>query len=75
MKGTLALVNSMPTPDEILDAAPKGTRVIQVEANVVAYFGDFFHAWKEGVKKQLIYGPVKSGHTAPSSTASAQSPS
>jgi len=65
----------MLTPDEILDAAPKGTRAIQVEANVIAYFGDFFHAWKEGVKNQIIYGPAKSDHKAPSSTSSAQGPS
>ena len=60
------------TPDEILETAPKGARVIRVEANVVAYFGDFFHAWKESVKREITCAP-KTGHSTPINTASAQS--
>lgn len=63
------------SPEQIMDTAPKKNRVIAVEANVIAYFGDFFHDWKEGIKRGIIVGPVKSGHTDPVNTASAQSPS
>lgn len=62
------------TPEEIVDNAPK-TRIISVEANVIAYFGDFFHAWKKSVKQQIIGGPVKSDRIAPVGTASAHNPS
>ena len=62
-----------PTPDEILDAAP-ATRLIKMEANVIAYFGDFFHAWKQGLKREITDGPVTYVHTAPSNTSSAHSP-
>jgi hypothetical protein len=61
------------TPDEILDAAPTNTRLIKMEANVIAYFGDFFHAWKQGIKREIICGPAKSDHKAPSNTSSAHS--
>lgn len=36
----------LPSPDQILEAAPKRTKEVQVEANVVAYFGDLLMAWK-----------------------------
>jgi len=62
----------MNTPDQILDSAPKATRVIRVEANVIAYFGDFFQAWKEGIRKGLSANPEMCAHTAPTSTASAR---
>ena len=66
-------------PDSILDNAPKGVRIISVEANVIAYFGDLFHAWKVGMKRGIISGhlkaPVTSGRTDPSNTASARNPS
>ena len=61
------------TPDEILDAAPTETRLIKMEANVIAYFGDFFHAWKQGLKQEITDGPARSVHTAPSNTSSAHS--
>jgi len=41
--------SGMPSPDQILDAAPKKTREVRVEANVVAYFGDLLMAWKRSV--------------------------
>ena len=61
----------MNIPDQILEAAPKDTRVIRVEGNVIAYFGDFFQAWKEGIRKGLSANPEKCAHTTPTSTASA----
>jgi hypothetical protein len=67
------------TPDNILDNAPKDVRIISVEANVIAYFGDFFQAWKAGIKRGIISGhlkvPATSGRTDPSNTASARNPS
>jgi len=67
------------TPDSILDNAPKDVRIISVEANVIAYFGDFFQAWKAGIKRGIISGhlkgPAMSGRTDPSNTASARNPS
>lgn len=32
------------TPEYILEYNPREKRVVKVEANVVAYFGDLFHA-------------------------------
>ena len=40
---------SMPSPAQILEDAPKKTREVRVEANVVAYFGDMLMAWKRAV--------------------------
>lgn len=40
---------SMPSPDQILEAAPKKAREVRVEANVIAYFGDLLMAWKRAV--------------------------
>ena len=39
----------MPSPEQILEEAPKELKVIKVEANVVAYFGDLLMAWKRTV--------------------------
>jgi len=61
------------TPDDILENAPKGPRIIEVDANVIAYFGDLFQAMKQGIKQKLNEDPQKSAHTAPSNTASAHS--
>lgn len=38
------------SPDQILDGAPRKARVVHVDANVVAYFGDLFHAFRVGLK-------------------------
>jgi len=66
----------MPPPvvsaDQILDYAPTHSRVIPMEANVIAYFGDFLHAWKEGVATGITSAPVTSSRTVPASTASAR---
>lgn len=61
-------------PDDILENAPKGPRIIQVEANVIAYFGDLFQALKEGLK-QAIDDPKMSARIIPRDTASAHNPS
>jgi hypothetical protein len=37
------------SPEHILDQAPKKTKEVRVEANVVAYFGDLLMAWKAAV--------------------------
>ena len=39
----------MPTPEQILDGAPKKTKEVRIEANVLAYFGDLLMAWKAAV--------------------------
>jgi len=36
----------LPSPEQILEQAPKRTKEVRVEANVVAYFGDMLMAWK-----------------------------
>ena len=63
------------TPEDILENAPKGPRIIKVEENVIAYFGDLFQAMKQGIKHKLNEGPQKSAHTAPTNPASAQNQS
>ena len=37
------------SPDQILDYAPRGSRIVRVDANVVAYFGDLFQALRVAV--------------------------
>jgi len=59
------------TPDTILDYSPTAPRVLKVDANVIAYFGDYFHAFRQG----LIAAPVSPAHTVQANTASAQNPS
>jgi len=44
----------MPSPEQILEQAPKKIRVIKVEANVVAYFGDLLMAWKRTVAAAAV---------------------
>ena len=39
------------TPEYILEYDPREKRVIKVEANVVAYFGDLFHALRSALTK------------------------
>jgi hypothetical protein len=59
------------TPEEILETAPKKTRVLCVDANVVAYFGDLLSAMRKGLSEGL----ANSVRTGQSNTASAQNPS
>jgi hypothetical protein len=47
------------SPEYILEYEPKDKRIIKVEANVVAYFGDLFHALKEGLSKTDRVSPVQ----------------
>ena len=56
------------TPETILETAPKKTRVLRVDANVVAYFGDLLSAMRKGLSEGL----VNSVRTGQSNTASAQ---
>jgi len=44
----------MRTPQQILDAAPKKTKEVNVDANVVAYFGDLLMAWKAAVSRAKL---------------------
>jgi hypothetical protein len=59
------------TPEAILEAAPKKTRVLRVDANVVAYFGDLLSAMRKGISEGLV-NSVRKGQ---SNTASSQNPS
>lgn len=40
----------MPSAEQILESAPKKTKEISVEANVLAYFGDLLMTWKRAVE-------------------------
>ena len=68
-----ATVIRMPTPEQILELAPKTSRPLKIEANVVGYFGDFFQAWKRAVKREI--NSSESARRAPRDTASAQNQS
>ena len=73
------------TPESILDH--KYSRVINIDANIIAYFADYFHALKQGLSgkdsKSQALGPSQAlsatpatyDHTAQSNTASAHNPS
>jgi hypothetical protein len=68
------------SPDQILDYAPRNkARIVEVDANVAAYFGDLFKEMREGLKGAAAGAPVKktggslsSVRTAPSGTAAAR---
>ena len=61
-----------PPPETILEAAEAlPRRVIRIEANIIAYFGDYFNALRQG----LTAAPVSPARRAQSDTASAQNPS
>lgn len=38
------------SPDQILDYAPRGARVVSMDANVIAYFGDLFQAFRSSLR-------------------------
>jgi hypothetical protein len=59
------------TPEQITDYAPTHPRPLLVEANVVAYFGDFLLGIRKAVKR-CSSGLGKSGRIAPTSIASAR---
>jgi hypothetical protein len=44
----------MPSPEKILEQAPKKTREVRVEANVLAYFGDLLMAWKRAAAAAAV---------------------
>lgn len=61
----------MPPPiqaESILEYVPKAPRVLKVDMNVIAYFGDLFHAFQQG----LSASPATSARKVPEDTASAQ---
>lgn len=76
---TQLLTQRMPppgiSPEQILEHAPREAKVLRLDANVIAYFGDLLNAFRQGVKQGITEAPVTSAHTAPSNTASARSPS
>jgi hypothetical protein len=51
------------SPDQILDYAPRGSRVVQMDANVVAYFGDLFQAFRSSL--QDLSAPASAGAAKP----------
>ena len=57
------------TPEQISDYAPKvRQRVVRVDANVIAYFGDLFASLRQG----LTGDPAKTVRKARSDTGAAQ---
>lgn len=57
------------SPDQILDYAPRKARVVRVDANTIAYFGDLFHAMRQSL---LTSTPGMSARKGPAGTASSQ---
>ena len=62
------------TPDAFLDYSPTGSRVLKVDANVIAYFGDYFHAFCQGMRNavELTVAPVSPFRKDPSNIASSR---
>ena len=56
------------SPDAILETAPKTNRILKVDANVIAYFGDFLLSVQRGL--QTTSSPEKSSRKGPKDTAS-----
>lgn len=42
------------SPDQILDYAPRKARIVRVDANVVAYFGDMLHSLSSRLKSTVL---------------------
>lgn len=71
------------TPDSIMEHTC--IRVINIDANIIAYFADYFRALRLGLsvtpnvtpatKQGFNVTPANYAHTAQSDTASAQNPS
>ena len=60
------------TPEMILEAGQTlPPKVIKIDANIIAYFADYFHALRQG----LSANPANSAHKARSNTAFVQNPS
>ncbi len=41
------------SPDQILDHAPRKARILRVDANAIAYFGDLFHSFKVAMRQSV----------------------
>jgi hypothetical protein len=69
------------SPDQILEYAPRQkARIVQVDANVAAYFGDLFRDLRTGLREGALNNSTPSSknlqgflHKGPSNTAGAQS--
>lgn len=53
------------SPDQILDYAPRKARVLRVDANVVAYFGDMLHSLRGSLSSSSLLPLGKSGNKHP----------
>ena len=53
------------SPDQILDHAPRKARILRMDANVVAYFGDMLHGLKTSVAAPLGGSRLGSSHKHP----------
>jgi hypothetical protein len=83
MKGGAAIPPStMPSsasPESIVEYTCN--RDIKIDANIIAYFGDYFNALRKGLsvtpetKQEFNVTPAMNAHTVQSNTASAQNPS
>jgi hypothetical protein len=51
------------SPEAIAETAPKTNRILKVDANVIAYFGDFFLSVQRGL--QTTSSPEKSSRKGP----------
>jgi hypothetical protein len=56
------------SPDQILDYAPRGSRIVRVDSNVVAYFGDLFQAFRTAVASRPKGVPAPSNGVPASSS-------
>jgi hypothetical protein len=56
------------SPDQILDYAPRGSRILRIDANIVAYFGDLFQSFRSTTTAIL----ASRDHKAPTNTASSR---
>ena len=85
-------IDTMPSsasPESIVEYTCN--RDIKIDANIIAYFGDYFNALRQGLsvgpatkqefnvgpatKQEFNVGPAMNAHTVQSNTASAQNPS
>jgi hypothetical protein len=65
----------LPTPEQILELAPKKSHSIHLDANVIAYFGDLIINLSRGLTDagvSQVLAPVNSSQSSQSCTASAQ---
>lgn len=49
------------SPDQIRDYAPRGVRPLRIDANVVAYFGDLFAQFRQGLAAAAATSTARKG--------------